>query len=105
MTLIPLNTGTNIISLGSTTVTSSGTPVRLTATSTPCKGVKFQADEGNNATIIAAGLSDVDAVSDPPVAYVMLYATQNDFIKTTDASNIYFDATANNGKVSWAIVG
>lgn len=102
MTLHNHNSGTRILASGTATVTSAGTPVQLTAQR--CKRVLLQADEGNNDTIIVVGDANVDADSNPPRGRA-LYATQSEVFYVLDASELYVDATANNGRVHYIAEG
>ena len=109
MTLLHIEAGTSILEIGSVTVTTAGTPVRISTTTRPCKRIYFQADEGNGelngTSVIAVGNSTVDAVSDPPKAMIQLYPTQRDSVPATDVSDVYIDATVDNSKASFTIIG
>lgn len=93
-----------LLEQGTKTVTTSGTPVQLTA----IKGKKavIQALEGNNDTRIVIGdLATVDGTATPPVGRHLLYATQTLTEKMNDTSKIYIDADANGGGVRYSIFG
>lgn len=107
MTLLGLDIGTRLLSIGTYTVTA-GSPQQLP--NTRCKLVVIQADESNgdisgNNGILAVGGSTVNALSSPPTAIAMLYATNRDEFRVMNANELYVDSTVTGAKFSYAIFG
>ncbi|MEO5366363.1 MAG: hypothetical protein H7831_08420 [Magnetococcus sp. WYHC-3] len=92
-----------ILEEGIKTVTTAGTPVQLTTLKG--KKARIQAAVENGDTIITVGDSTVDGTTSPPDGRYILYATQAIIEECHDTSLIYIDASANNGKVLYAIYG
>ncbi len=86
---------------GFTDIPNAGTPVRLTATSTPCMGVWVGGDTGN-ANVIYVGSSTVDGVEGQQRGIAVEPAGNSIFINVNDASLIYFDANTNGDNAVWS---
>ena len=93
-----------ILEIGTGTVVTTGTPVRIKTSHFGCKHIVFQSGQ-DNAGAIVVGNSDVDGATTPPKGVFTLYNTQRDEVDTIDASTIYIDATADNCVFSYAILG
>ena len=88
---------------GKTTVTTSGTAVRITATSTPCGGVWISGDVGNSG-VVYVGDSAVDGVSGQCRGISVEPAGNAIFIPVNNLDLLYVDAGANGDVVAWAYV-
>lgn len=86
---------------GNTDIPSAGTPVRLTATSTPCMGVWVGGDTGND-SVIYVGSSTVDGVEGQQRGISVEPAGNAVFIPVNNANLIYFDANTNGDNAVWA---
>lgn len=86
---------------GTTDIPNAGTPVRLTATSTPCAGVYIAGDTGN-ASVVYVGDSNVDGVEGQQRGISVEPAGNSIFIPVNDASLIYFDVNTNGDNAVWA---
>lgn len=85
------------------TVTTAGTAVQLTATSTPCEGIILSALETNtgaNGGYIVWGGSDVDGPASTRKG-VLLAAGGSVFIPVKDVSLVWIDGTDNSVKASY----
>ncbi len=85
---------------GTTTVTISGTAVRITATSTPVAGVWVGGDIGN-AGVILVGDSSVSAVSGSQQGLIIGPAESSKFLPVNNLNKIYVDADENGDAVVW----
>ncbi len=88
---------------GNTTITTSGTPVRITATSTPIPGAWVGGDE-NNSGLIYVGTSTVDGVAGQQRGIAIEPAGNSIFIPVNNLNLLYVDASANGDIASWAYV-
>ena len=86
---------------GSTDIPTAGTPVRLTATSTPCAGVWVSGDTGNS-SVIYVGSSTVDGVQGQQRGISVEPAGNAIFIPVNNANLIYFDANTSGDNAVWA---
>lgn len=84
---------------GRKTVTTAGTAVQLTATSTPCLWVLVQGLSANT-TAVAAGTSTVIAASGTERGTVLM-ALDSVRILVDDVSKVYVDARTNGEGVSY----
>jgi hypothetical protein len=89
------------ISDGTTTISSAGTAVQLSATSTPCYRVIVTAHESNTGTVLV-GASDVKAALSGRKG-VSLYATQSQAFNVNDLNLLWVDSTASSDKVHWYV--
>ena len=88
----------NTIGDGSATVTTAGTRVQLTSTSTPCIYAIVVAKNANTGVIWVGGSTVADGRGRP------LVSLQAERIDIDDLSNIYIDADADNQGVTYAYV-
>ena len=86
---------------GTTTITTAGTPVQITATSTPCVGVYIGGDTGN-ASVIYVGSSTVDGIQGQQRGISVEPAGNSIFIPVNNLNLLYVDSNTNGDKVSWA---
>lgn len=86
---------------GNTDIPTAGTPVQLTATSTPCMGVWVAGDTGND-SVVYVGTSTVDGVEGQQRGISVEPAGNSIFIPVNDASLIYFDVNTSGDNAVWA---
>lgn len=86
---------------GTKTVTTAGTAVQITSTSTPCKGVWVSADLGTGA-VMCVGDSSVDAVASQMQGIVVIPGNLATFIAINDLNKLWVDAQSNGAKLSYA---
>src|SRR5688572_2590163 len=88
------------ISDGSKNVTTAGTQVQLTATSTPCGWVTVTARPANTG-VIAVGGSTVDATAGSERAIALLEAGQSVGIEVDNVNKVYIDSTVDGEGVAF----
>jgi len=88
---------------GATTVTTSGTAVRITATSTPCGGVWISGDVGNSG-IVYVGDINVSGVSGSCQGIACEPAGNSIFVPVNNLNLLYVDSSESGDKVSWSDV-
>jgi len=88
---------------GGTSVGVAGTPVRLTAVSTPIPGVWIGGDTGNTG-VIYVGASTVDGVEGQQRGIAVEPAGNSIFIPVNNLNLIYIDANTSGDRASWAYV-
>lgn len=86
---------------GNTTITTAGTPVRITSTSTPCAGVWVAGDTGN-AGIIYVGSSTVDGVASQQRGISVEPAGNSVFIPVNNLDLLYVDSQENGDIAVWS---
>lgn len=87
----------NAITSGVKTVTTSGTPVQLSATSVGCKRVDIVAQSGNNGVCYVGGSNTLASTqTGVPITPLGSYTF---FI--TDLSSVWVDSTVSGDKVSF----
>jgi len=85
---------------GTTTVASSGTAVRVTATSTPIGGVWVGGDI-DNAGVILVGDASVKATGGTQQGLIIGPAESSKFLPINNLNLLYVDADNNGDKVVW----
>lgn len=85
---------------GTTTVTTSGTAVRITVTSTPIAGVWVAGDIGNTDTVVV-GASTVVGNATAQRGIALEPAGNSIFIPINNLNLLYCDADTNGDKVIW----
>ena len=90
-----------VIVTGTTDIPSAGTPVQLTATSTPCMGVFVAGDTGNT-SVIYVGDSNVDGVENQQRGISVEPAGNSIFLPVNNANLVYFDANTSGDNAVWA---
>lgn len=86
---------------GNTTVTTAGTAVQVTATSTPIPGVWVAADSGNNNGVVVGDSSVVGGDSSMQ-GIVLTPGNMSIFININNLSLLYVDSETNGDKLVWA---
>ncbi len=86
---------------GSTTISSAGTPVRITATSTPCAGVWVGGDTGNS-SVIYVGSSTVDGVQGQQRGISVEPAGNSILIPVNNLNLLYVDANTSGDSAVWS---
>ena len=95
--IVPMEGAASAVGDGTTTVTTAGTRVQLTAQS--CSKVRIQAHESNTGTIVVGGSTTVAALSGR--RGIALYATQSEIFWVNNLNLLYVDATVSGDKVNW----
>lgn len=95
----PLNPGPTTLTDGRQTVTSAGTAVALTTTSTPALSVDITA-LATNTGVISVGGSGVIAAAGTRKG-VPLSAGQTKTFENVDLKDVFIDSTVNAEGVSW----
>ncbi len=85
---------------GTTTVTTSGTAVQVTATSTPIPGVWVGGDIGN-ANPVVVGDSGVVGTSGSQQGIIIGPAESSIFIPINNLNLLWVDAVTNGDKIIW----
>lgn len=85
---------------GSTTVTTSGTAVRVTTTSTPIAGVWVAGDIGNS-NIVVVGDSSVVGTESSQQGLVIGPAESSVFLPINNLNLLYVDAVSNGDRLVW----
>jgi len=85
---------------GTTTVTTAGTPVQITSTSTPIYGVWVGADTSGG--ILVVGDSSVDAISGQMQGIVLTPGNVSTFININNLNLLWVDSQANGNKLCYA---
>lgn len=93
------STGTTPTS-GTTTVTTAGTAVQITATPTTIKGVWLNADLIAG-IVVTVGDSAVKGNASGMKGVVLTPGNQPIFLAITDLSTLWVDAQNNGGKLAW----
>jgi hypothetical protein len=88
---------------GRTTITTSGTAVRITATSTPVPGVWVGSDE-NNGGIIVVGDSSVEGTAGSQQGIMIEPAGNSIFIPVNNLNLLYVDSSNSGDEAVWAYV-
>ena len=88
---------------GTITVTTAGTPVQVTATPTPIKGVWVCADLIAG-IVVTVGTSTVEGASTGMRGVILTPGNPPIFLFINDLSLLWVDAQANNGKLSYLTV-
>ena len=86
---------------GTKTVTTAGTAVRITSTSTPCTGVWVSADIGTG-SIMAVGDSSVLAANSSQRGIIIVPGNQSTYLAINDLSLLWVDAQTNGAKLAYA---
>lgn len=86
---------------GRTTVTTSGTAVRITSSSIPIAGVWVGGDEGNGGIVIV-GSSTVKGTSGSMRGIMIEPAGNSIFIPVNNLNLLYVDSTISGDEVVWA---
>lgn len=89
------------IGSGTTTITTAGTAVQLTATSTPCKYVMIASDEDNSGGLAAVGDANVVAAAGSQRGILLPGPTPRR-IDIDNVNKLYVDAQSNGDKVCYA---
>lgn len=87
---------------GVVTVTTAGTAVRITSTSTPIAGVWVAADAQATASFFAVGDSNVNATLGSQQGIIVIPAQASIFIPVNDLSLLWVDADQNSGDLAYA---
>ena len=85
---------------GTTTVTSSGTAVRVTTTSTPIGGVWVGGDIGNS-NVVVVGDSSVVGTSGSQQGLIIGPAESSVFLPINNLDLLYVDAAASGDELTW----
>ena len=85
---------------GTTTVTTSGTAVRITATSTPIAGVWVGGDIGN-AGVVLVGDVNVSATGGTQQGMIIGPAESSKFLAINDLNKLWVDADEDGDKIVW----
>ena len=85
---------------GTTTVTTSGTAVRITATSTPIAGVWVGGDIGN-AGVVLVGDVNVSATSGTQQGMIIGPAESSKFLAINNLNKLWVDADEDGDKIVW----
>ena len=86
---------------GTTTVTTAGTAVQLTATSTPIPGVWLSGDTGNS-DLIVVGDSNVVATAGSQQGIVLIPGNQSIFLAINNLNLLWVDSISNGDELAWA---
>src|SRR3990167_6386976 len=89
--------GSGIVT-GTKTVTTAGTALRITASSTPCLGVYVSCDIGTG-SISAVGDSAVKAANNSQQGIVIVPGNSATFIAVNNLNLLWVDAQANGAKI------
>lgn len=89
------------LKIGTTTVTSAGTAVQISATSVPCYAVYVQAHESNTSAITVGDSTVVAALSGRKG--ITLYPTNSQKFVVSDLNMLYVDAITNSDKAHWYV--
>ncbi len=87
---------------GFTDIPTAGTPVQLTATSTPCMGVWVGSDTGNVSIVYVGAEATVDGVEGQQAGIAVEPAGNSIFVPVNDASLIWFDVNTSGDNATWA---
>ena len=98
--IYPAAPGASIVD-GTTTVTTAGTAVRITATPTPIKGVWLSGDTIAG-ILLYVGASSVVANVSGQRGLCIIPGNNPVFLEVSDLSLVYVDAVSNGGKLAWA---
>lgn len=83
---------------GSLTITSAGTPQRITTVTVPCLFVELSADNG----VLAYGDSNaVRATSGGSIGCLIYPGTNPKIVAIDDLSKLWFDARSNGGRLCY----
>lgn len=85
---------------GRTTVTTSGTAVRVTSTSTPIPGVWVAGDIGNS-NVMIVGDSSVEGTSGSQQGIIIGPAESSIFIPINNLNLLYVDAASSGDELIW----
>ncbi len=85
---------------GKTNLTVSGTPERITTTSTPIPGIWVAADLGNTSPLVV-GEDQVDATSGSMQGIVIVPGNPSIFLPYNNLNLVYFDGQTTNDDLVW----
>lgn len=95
------NTFEKIVS-GTKTVTTAGTAVQLTTTSTPIGGIWLSGDTEGAGGVIVVGDSSVDAIEGQQQGIVIVPGNASIFVPIDNLNKIWVDSASNGGKLCYA---
>ena len=95
--IVPMEGAASAVGDGTTTVTTAGTRVQLSAQA--CSKVRIQAHESNTGTIVVGGSTNVAALSGR--RGIALFATQSEIFYVNNMNLLYVDATVSADKINW----
>lgn len=93
-----------LLGTGTTTVTTAGTAVQVSATNTPCKFIMAGSDEVNTGGLLAIGDSNVVAAQDGQRG-VLIPGPEPRKIETDNLTSLWVDSQSNGDKLCYAYFG
>lgn len=95
--IVPIEGAASAVGDGTTTVTTAGTRVQLSAQA--CSKVRIQAHESNTGTLVVGGANVVAALSGR--RGIALFATQSEIFNVNNMNLLWIDSTVSGDKINF----